>query len=56
MAPHFAVVAVVAVEGTTGSAPAAHAAIGKDHGQLEVRRCRATDGPAVLAWPDRKRA
>jgi predicted transposase YbfD/YdcC len=30
--------------------------VGKDHGRLEIRTCRATDDPAVLAWvdPDRR--
>ncbi len=29
--------------------------IEKDHGRLEVRRCWATDDPAVLAWLDPER-
>lgn len=29
-----------------------HTTIGKDHGRLEVRRCWATDEPAVLDWLD----
>jgi len=31
---------------------ARHRTVAKDHGRLEVRSCRATDDPAVLAWLD----
>lgn len=50
-AHHFA----VAAEAAPAGAGASHRTVGKDHGRLEVRRCRATDDPAVLAWldPDR---
>ena len=33
-----------------------HEAVEKDHGRIEVRRCWATDDPAVLAWLDPERA
>lgn len=29
-----------------------HRTVDKDHGRLEVRQCRVTDAPAVLAWLD----
>jgi len=31
---------------------AAHRTVDKDHGRLELRSCRATDDPAVVAWLD----
>ena len=34
--------------GAEGSRP--YVTVGKDHGRLEVRRCWATDDPAVLRW------
>ena len=42
--------------GFAGAAHAAHETLEKDHGRLELRRCRATDDPAVLAWLDPERA
>jgi predicted transposase YbfD/YdcC len=53
VAHHFAVVADGDAAGLT---PAAHRAVGKGHGRLEVRRCWATDDPEVLGWLDPKRA
>jgi len=50
---HFA---VVAADGPAGLAHHAHAALDKGHGRLEVRRCWATDDPAVLAWLDPERS
>jgi predicted transposase YbfD/YdcC len=52
VAHHFA---VVAGGDAAGLAPAAHAAVGKGHGRVEVRRCWATDDPEVLGWLDPKR-
>jgi predicted transposase YbfD/YdcC len=52
VAHHFAVVTDGDAAGLT---PVPHATVGKDHGRLEVRRCWATDDPAVLAWLDPKR-
>jgi len=42
--------------GFTGIAHSAHETVEKDHGRLEVRRCWATDDPAVLRWLDPNRA
>ena len=39
-----------------GIAYTAHDAVEKDHGRLEIRRCWATDDPAVLRWLDPDRA
>lgn len=40
-----------------GHAPdAGHRTVDKDHGRLEIRTCRTTDDPAVLAWLDPDRA
>ena len=33
-----------------------HETVEKNHGRIEVRRCWATDDPAVIAWVDPKRA
>ena len=52
VAHHFA---VVAGGGAAGLTPARHAAVGKGHGRVEVRRCWATDDPEVLAWLDPRR-
>ena len=52
-AHHFA---VVADGDAAGLAPARHAAVGKGHGRLEVRRCWASDDPEVLGWLDPARA
>lgn len=52
VAHHFTVVA----EDVAGLTQDRHTTIGKDHGRLEVRRCWATDDPAVLAWLDSERA
>jgi predicted transposase YbfD/YdcC len=48
VADHFALTAAAPAN------PAAplHTTIGKDHGRLEVRRCWASDEPAVLDWLD----
>jgi predicted transposase YbfD/YdcC len=53
VADHFA---LVAAGETAGLPHSYHEAVGKDHGRLEVRRCWATDAPAVLAWLDPERA
>ena len=37
-------------------AEADHRTVDKDHGRLEIRRCRATDDPEVIAWLDPERA
>jgi predicted transposase YbfD/YdcC len=42
--------------GYVGPAPTTHETIEKHHGRLEIRRCWATDDPAVIAWLDRKGA
>jgi predicted transposase YbfD/YdcC len=42
--------------GYLGPAPSTHETVGKDHGRIEIRRCWATDDPAVIAWVDPKRA
>ena len=49
VAHHFALVTGEA-EGPEGAGPEPHVTVGKDHGRLEVRRCWATDDPAVLRW------
>ncbi len=49
VAHHFA---VVIDDDAVGLRPASHTTVGKEHGRLEVRRCWATDDPAVLAWLD----
>jgi predicted transposase YbfD/YdcC len=49
VAHHFA---VVTAGDAAGLAPAGHQTVDKDHGRLEVRRCWASDDPAVLAWLD----
>ena len=38
--------------GFAGIVHTAHEAVEKDHGRLEIRRCWATDDPAVLRWLD----
>ena len=43
---HFAVTAPVADPAATART------LGKNHGRIEVRTCRVTDDPAVLAWLD----
>ena len=53
VAHHFA---VVTDGGAAGLAPDHHRTVGKDHGRLEVRRCWATDDPAVLEWLDPTRS
>jgi len=51
VAHHFAVTtALPDAQETT------HRTVGKDHGRLEIRTCRATANPAVLAWLDPERA
>lgn len=40
--------------GYLGPAPTTHETVGKDHGRIEVRRCWATDDPAVIGWVDPK--
>lgn len=52
VAHHFAVVAT----DRAGLSQDTSTTIGKDHGRLEVRRCWATDDPAVLAWLDPHRS
>lgn len=52
VADHFA---LAAADGPDAGAPA-YQTLGKDHGRIEVRRCWATDDPAVLAWLDPERA
>ena len=42
--------------GFAGMAHTSHETIEKDHGRIELRRCWATDDPAVLAWLDPDRA
>src|SRR5262249_38906145 len=42
--------------GYVGPAPSTHETVEKDHGRIEIRRCWATDDPAVIAWVDPKRA
>ncbi len=51
VAHHFTAVA----EDVTGLAQDCSTSISKDHGRLEVRRCWATDDPAVLEWLDSER-
>lgn len=53
VAHHFA---VAAADGWGGLGCDAHEAVGKGHGRLEVRRCRASDDPALLGWLDPDRA
>jgi predicted transposase YbfD/YdcC len=48
VADHFALVAADASDPTTAQCTT----IGKGHGRLEIRRCWATDDPAILAWLD----
>jgi predicted transposase YbfD/YdcC len=52
VAHHFA---VVGDGDAAGLAPATRATVGKGHGRLEVRRCWASDAPAVLDWLDPQR-
>lgn len=42
--------------GYVGPAPTTHETVEKHHGRLELRRCWATDDPAVITWLDPKRA
>jgi predicted transposase YbfD/YdcC len=42
--------------GYVGPAPSTHETVGKGHGRIEIRRCWATDDPAVIAWVAPKRA
>jgi predicted transposase YbfD/YdcC len=42
--------------GYVGPAPSTRETVEKDHGRIEIRRCWATDDPAVIAWVDPKRA
>jgi predicted transposase YbfD/YdcC len=41
--------------GFAGMVLTVHETIEKDHGRIEVRRCWATDDPAVIGWLDPKR-
>jgi predicted transposase YbfD/YdcC len=40
--------------GYLGPVPATHETVEKDHRRIEVRRCWATDDPAVIGWVDPK--
>jgi predicted transposase YbfD/YdcC len=42
--------------GYLGPAPSISETVEKDHGRIEVRRCWATDDPAVIGWVDPKGA
>jgi predicted transposase YbfD/YdcC len=52
VADHFA---LVAADGPDGLAHDDAISLDKGHGRLEIRQCRASDDPALLAWLDPER-